>query len=91
MQVMAEQNGVDVADFENSGVPGLAVANFDNEMIGLYRPLGRGLFEDIALKSGVGAVSRNSLGFGCGPRIASSHASACSLNERSKNECGAPG
>ena len=57
--------GVDAADFENSGVPGLAITNFDNEMIGLYRPLGRGLFEDVALKAGVGAASRNSLGFGC--------------------------
>jgi hypothetical protein len=57
--------GVDVADFENSGVPGLAITNFDNEMIALYRPLGRGLFEDIALKAGIGAPSRNSLGFGC--------------------------
>ena len=57
--------GADAADFDNSGVPGLAITNFDNEMIGLYRPLGRGLFEDVALKSGVGAPSRNSLGFGC--------------------------
>ena len=29
--------GVDVADFENSGAPGVAITNFDNEMIGLYR------------------------------------------------------
>ncbi|HUK33574.1 MAG TPA: CRTAC1 family protein, partial [Vicinamibacterales bacterium] len=57
--------GVDAADFENSGVPGLAVTNFDNEMIGLYRSVGRGLYEDIAVKAGVGAASRNSLGFGC--------------------------
>jgi hypothetical protein len=57
--------GVDAADFENSGVPGLAVTNFDNEMIGLYRSIGRGLFEDIAVKAGVGAASRSSLGFGC--------------------------
>ena len=57
--------GVDAADFENSGVPGLVITNFDNEMIGLYRPAGRGLFEDIALKSGVGVPSRNTLGFGC--------------------------
>ncbi len=57
--------GVDAADFDNSGIPGLAVTNFDNEMIGLYRPLGRGLFEDVALKAGVGGPSRNSLGFGC--------------------------
>jgi hypothetical protein len=57
--------GVDAADFENSGVPGLAITNFDNEMIGLYRPLGRGLFEDVAVKAGIGAASKNSLGFGC--------------------------
>jgi hypothetical protein len=57
--------GVDIGDFENSGVPGLAVTNFDNEMIGLYRSAGRGLFEDVAVKAGVGTPSRNSLGFGC--------------------------
>ena len=28
--------GVDVADFNNSGTPGVAITNFDNEMIGLY-------------------------------------------------------
>ena len=29
--------GVDVGDFENSGRSGIAITNFDNEMIGLYR------------------------------------------------------
>ena len=56
--------GVDAADFENSGYPGLAITNFDNEMIGLYRHTSKG-FEDIAAQTGVGAASRNSLGFGC--------------------------
>jgi hypothetical protein len=56
--------GVDVADFENSGVAGVAITNFDNEMIGLYRATGRG-FEDIAAQAGVGMASKNSLGFGC--------------------------
>src|SRR5436853_6615555 len=56
--------GVDVADFDNSGVPGVAITNFDNEMIGLYRLSGK-TFEDIAPQSGVGIASRNSLGFGC--------------------------
>src|SRR5213079_3235159 len=51
--------GADAADFDNSGVPGLAITNFDNEMIGVYRPLGRGLFEDIAVRAGIGAASRN--------------------------------
>jgi hypothetical protein len=56
--------GVDVADFDNSGSTGVAITNFDNEMIGLYRFSGKG-FEDIAPQSGVGIASRNSLGFGC--------------------------
>ena len=57
--------GVDSGDFDGSGRPGLAVTNFDNEMIGLYRALGNGRFEDVAVRAGVGAVSRNTLGFGC--------------------------
>jgi enediyne biosynthesis protein E4 len=56
--------GVDVADFDNSGRPGVAITNFDNEMIGLYRMSGKS-FEDIAPQSGVGIASKNSLGFGC--------------------------
>ena len=56
--------GVDVADFENSGAPGVGITNFDNEMIGLYRAGSKG-FEDIAGPTGVGLASKNSLGFGC--------------------------
>jgi hypothetical protein len=56
--------GVDVADFENSGSPGVVITNFDNEMVGLYRATGKG-FEDIAAATGVGMASKNSLGFGC--------------------------
>ncbi len=56
--------GVDVADFENSGSAGVAITNFDNEMIGFYRANGKA-FEDIAPQSGVGMASHNSLGFGC--------------------------
>ncbi len=57
--------GVDVADFDNSGNPGVAITNFDNEMVGLYRSNGRGNYEDVAAKTGVGPASRNTLGFGC--------------------------
>ncbi len=57
--------GVDVGDFENSGRPGVAVTNFDNEMIGLYRADGKGNFSDIAMQSGVGLPSKTTLGFGC--------------------------
>ncbi len=56
--------GIDVADFENSGVPGIAITNFDNEMMALYRG-GAGPFSDIAVASGIGRPSQNSLGFGC--------------------------
>jgi hypothetical protein len=56
--------GVDAADFENSGAFGIAITNFDDEMVALYAP-GRGGYSDIALKSGVGQASRRSLGFGC--------------------------
>jgi hypothetical protein len=57
--------GVDAADFDNSGRTGLAVTNFDNEMIGLYRPQDKGLYQDVARRAGIGAPSLNRLGFGC--------------------------
>jgi hypothetical protein len=57
--------GVDVGDFDNSGRDGIAITNFDNEMIGLYRSDGKGNFSDIAVQSGVGLPSKTTLGFGC--------------------------
>jgi len=57
--------GVDVADFDNSGTPGIVITNFDNEMMALYRQSRGGGYVDVALESGVGKASRNSLGFGC--------------------------
>jgi hypothetical protein len=57
--------GVDVADFSNSGTPGIAITNFDNEMIGLYRASGGGNYVDVATTSGVGFASKDKLGFGC--------------------------
>jgi len=57
--------GVDAADFDNSGAQGIAITNFDNEMIALYRPSGPGLYTDAAVSSGVGRASHDSLGFGC--------------------------
>jgi hypothetical protein len=56
--------GVDVADFMNSGKPGVAITNFDNEMTGLYEFSGK-TYEDVAAQAGVGVASKNSLGFGC--------------------------
>jgi hypothetical protein len=57
--------GVDTGDFENSGKAGVAITNFDNEMIGLYHSAGGGTYDDIAVASGLGAASRSTLGFGC--------------------------
>jgi len=57
--------GIDIGDIDNSGNPGIVITNFDDEMIALYRPSGRGMYSDVAMKMGIGPVSRNSLGFGC--------------------------
>lgn len=56
--------GVDVGDFEGSGIEGVAITNFDNEMLGLYRGSRNGVFTDSAPRSRVGAETRKSLGFG---------------------------
>jgi hypothetical protein len=57
--------GIAVGDFENSGKPGVAITNFDNEMIGLYRAANGASYDDIAIPAGVGTPSRSTLGFGC--------------------------
>jgi len=57
--------GVDVADFDNSGVAGAAITNFDNEMVGLYRASGKEGYSDVATQSGVGLATKDKLGFGC--------------------------
>jgi len=57
--------GSDAADYDNSGVPSFVVTNFSGEMVGLYRPVGKGQFADRAPQSEVGQASRLTLGFGC--------------------------
>ncbi len=57
--------GVDTVDFDGSGSAEIAITNFDNEMVGLYRPLGEGVYQDVAAQVGVGLPSMNTLGFGC--------------------------
>jgi hypothetical protein len=57
--------GVDTGDFDNSGKPGVAITNFDNEMIGLYRAARPGTYDDISIAAGVGLPSKSTLGFGC--------------------------
>ncbi|HUJ31162.1 MAG TPA: CRTAC1 family protein [Candidatus Acidoferrum sp.] len=57
--------GVDTADFDGSGAQGIAITNFDNEMVGLYRLLRSGAYQDVATQAGIGQASMNTLGFGC--------------------------
>src|SRR5439155_23269026 len=57
--------GTDAGEIDQSGRASVAVTNFDNEMIGLYRPLGPGQYHDAAVPAGIGLPSRDTLGFGC--------------------------
>jgi hypothetical protein len=57
--------GTDAADFDNSGVPSVVVTNFSGEMLGLYTPVGKGVYADRAPASELGRSSRLTLGFGC--------------------------
>ncbi len=56
--------GVDAADYSGSGRPSLLIANFSNEMIGLYHNEGNGLYVDEAPASSVGRASMLTLAFG---------------------------
>jgi|HubBroStandDraft_1064217.scaffolds.fasta_scaffold04600_6 hypothetical protein len=56
--------GVDAADYDRSGRPGLLVGNFSNQMLGLYHNEGTGLFVDEAPSSTVGRASLLTLTFG---------------------------
>jgi hypothetical protein len=56
--------GVDAADYNDSGRPSVAVGNFSNEMMALFRNDGGGLFVDEAPNGVIGRESRLSLTFG---------------------------
>jgi len=57
--------GVDAADYDHSGAPGILITNFSNQMLSLYHNEGKGLFVDEAPRSDVGRASLLTLGFGC--------------------------
>jgi hypothetical protein len=56
--------GIDAAVLDGSGQPTIAIGNFSEEMVGLYRYMGNGLFMDQAPASGIGMPSLLSLTFG---------------------------
>jgi hypothetical protein len=56
--------GVDAADYDGSGRPHLLVGNFSNQMLGLYRNEGNGLFVDEAPRSNLGRATLLNLTFG---------------------------
>jgi len=56
--------GADACDYDRSGRPHLLVGNFSNQMLGLYRNEGNGLFVDEAPRSTVGRSSLLYLAFG---------------------------
>lgn len=56
--------GVDIADYDNSGRPSLAIGNFSNEMLALFHNEGAGFFIDAAPTSAVGRQSLLTLAFG---------------------------
>ena len=57
--------GVDAADYDDSGLPGLVIGNFSNEMLALYHNEGNGLFIDEAPRSPLGRATLLTLTFGC--------------------------
>ncbi len=56
--------GVDAADYDGSGHFSLFVANFTQQVHGLYRNRGRGLFDHASSQAGLPAIGLNFVGFG---------------------------
>lgn len=56
--------GIDVGPVDSTLLPTMFVGNFSNEMIGVYRYMGNGIFRDRAAVSRVGGQSRRALSFG---------------------------
>ena len=56
--------GVDAADYNQDGWIDLFVANVDHEMYSLYRNDKHGAFEDVALQTGIGGITRMMSGWG---------------------------
>jgi hypothetical protein len=55
--------GIDAADFDGSGRPGLVIGNFANEMVALYKNEGNLLFVDVAPAARIGRPTLLNLTF----------------------------
>ena len=58
--------GTSVGDYDRDGRPDIAVTNFHDEYLAVYRNLGDGFFEDVSTQLGVKLISRALVGFGIG-------------------------
>ncbi len=56
--------GTDLGDFDLDGLPDLWVANFEQETFALLRNRGHLLFDHVSQETGVGALSREYVGWG---------------------------
>ncbi|MXZ18445.1 MAG: CRTAC1 family protein [Rhodothermaceae bacterium] len=56
--------GVDIGVVDDSGEPSIFVGNFSDEMVGVYRHIGNGMFNDRAAASRIGQPSLKTLTFG---------------------------
>ncbi len=57
--------GVDVGDYNRSGLPSIFVTNYENELHALYRNLGRNeLFQFSTASAGIAALGQNYVGWG---------------------------
>jgi enediyne biosynthesis protein E4 len=57
--------GVAVGDFDGDGWLDIARTNFSDQVTTLYRNYGKGAFDDVSIKAGLG-INRKYLGFGVG-------------------------
>ena len=56
--------GIDVADFNQDGLPDLWVSNYERQLFALYRNEGQRLFHHVSRHTGISAVGRTYVGFG---------------------------
>ncbi len=58
--------GADCGDYDNDGRLDLFMTDFQGQFPILFRNLGRGMFEDVTLRAGVGRGTLNNVKWGCG-------------------------